>query len=107
MKIGTDRLDVRILSSANSVSVALYGSASFTPNRGQKTSMASELLPEPWVPQMNSVGNEPTRSMKRGFIGVANHQPMAGTITSGRLSRGRCSKTARATVRNVASSQAT
>src|SRR6266542_3296978 len=93
MKIGMDLVDVRIFSKANSVSVALYGSASGMPDIGQKTSLTSELFPLPWVPQMKSVGNEPTRSMKRGFVGAAKNHPRTGMITWGTFTRGRNSKT--------------
>ena len=104
MKTGTERVDVRSLRSANSVSVAEYGSASRMPKSGHMMSMQRLDLPEPCVPQTKSVGNVPTLSMKRGFIGVAKNQPMTGSITSGRFTCGRQRKTVAATARNVSSS---
>ena len=75
-RTGTERVDVRSLRSANSVSVAEYGSASRMPNSGHMMSMQRLDLPEPCVPQTKSVGNVPTLSMKRGFIGVAKNQAL-------------------------------
>jgi|GEM_PF-4558254 len=46
-------------------------------------------LPEPCVPQANSVGKEPTAFMKLAFIGVAKHQPRIGRMTAGVFTCGR------------------
>ena len=47
MKTGTELVDDSSLSSANSVSVAEYGSDETTPSSGHMTSMMSEDLPLP------------------------------------------------------------
>src|SRR6266568_3647813 len=86
MKMGTDVVDEKSFRNAKSVSVAPYGSVSGIPKSGQKTSITSELLPEPGGPQMKRMGNEPTASIILGFIGVAKNQPRIGRTTSERSS---------------------
>jgi hypothetical protein len=104
MKTGTPLVEVSSLMSANSVSIALYGSESRTPKSGQNTSMQRLDLPEPCVPQTNSEGNAPTFFMMRGFMGVAKNQPSIGSTTCGWFTFGKHSKTTFAMDRKVSSS---
>src|SRR5512139_699369 len=107
MKTGTDRVDVRSLRSANSVSVAEYGSASRMPKSGHMMSMQRLDLPEPCVPQTKSVGKLPTAFMKLAFIGVAKNQPRIGRMTAGVFTCGRYRNTVLAISRKVSSSVGT